>query len=85
MFFLRTFIIVYFICINVLHSQPAYNFNLTIKNSNADLGSLTLGEAYYFPEYKAGLFNGDSSSFIEGMYKFNNKILYPTAIRTIID
>ena len=81
MFFLRTFIIVYFICINVLHGQPANNFSLTIKNSNADLGTLLIGEAYYLPQYRAGLFKLDSAPCVEGFYKFNGKIEYPTAIR----
>ncbi|MGN6164446.1 MAG: TlpA family protein disulfide reductase [Flavisolibacter sp.] len=81
MMFLRTFIIVYFIWINVLHSQPGYDFNLTIRNSNADIGTLQMGEAYYSSQYKACLFEVDSSSCFKGAYKFNNKILYPTAIR----
>ena len=81
MYFLRTFAIVYFTCINVLHSQPVYNFNLTVKNSNAHLGTLFMGEAYYLPQYKAGLFKSDSASCIDGTYEFNNKIAYPTAIR----
>lgn len=81
MFFLRTFIIGYFICINVLHGQPTHKFSLTVKSSNADLGTLFMGEAYYLPEYKAGLFKVDSALCIGGVYTFNSKIVYPTAIR----
>jgi thiol-disulfide isomerase/thioredoxin len=79
--FLRTFIVVYFVSTNVLHSQQASNFNLAIKNSNTDLGTLYIGEAYYLPVYKAGLFKGDSASYADGVYKFNSKIVYPTAVR----
>jgi len=79
--FLRTSIIGYFICINVLYGQPTNNFSLTVKNSNADLGTLFIGEAYYLPQYRAGLFKVDSASCIGGVYKFIGKILYPTAIR----
>lgn len=81
MLLFRTFIIVYFICINELYGQPAYKFNLAIKNSDSQIGKLWIGEAYYLDQYRAGLFKVDSASSIEGTYNFNNKILYPTAIR----
>ena len=71
----------YFLCINVLHSQPAYNFKLTVKSSDTNVGTLHIGEAYYLAQYGAALFKGDSASYIGGMHKFENKIFYPTAIR----
>jgi thiol-disulfide isomerase/thioredoxin len=81
MFFLRLFIIMYLLCVNVLHSQPVYNYQLTVKSSSIDLGKLYLGEAYYLTQYKGTLFKDDSASHIGGMYNFDNKILYPTAVR----
>lgn len=81
MLFLRTLIIGYFTCLGALHGQPTHNFSLTVKNSNSDLGTLFMGEAYYLPQYRACLFEMDSASCIGGVYKFNGKILYPTAVR----
>ena len=81
MFLLRLFIIVNLIGTQVLYSQPAYNFKLTIKSPNEDFGTLHLGEAYYLTQYAAALFKVDSASYINGAYKFDNTILNPTAIR----
>lgn len=79
--FLRLLIIMCFLCNNILHCQPAYNFKITVKSSDTNVGTLHIGEAYYLAQYEAALFKSDSASYIGGLYKFENKILYPTAIR----
>lgn len=79
--FLSAFILLFFLCINILHSQKVHDFKFTIKGPNTDIGTLYIGEAYYLTQYGAAVFKVDSAVYNEGMYQFDNKILYPTAFR----
>lgn len=64
-----------------MYGQSNHHFSLRIKSSY-NLGALFIGEAYFLPQYRNGLFKGDSASYSEGQYKFtNDRIDYPTAIR----
>lgn len=77
----RLILIINVMCINMLHSQINHKFKLDVKSSYTNFGTLQLAEAYYLPNYRAALFKIDSALYFDGMYQFENKILYPTAFR----